>query len=207
MKGHLKPPLFSPRLFGTGQRSDFNGMNISKGERLLCVEILQKMVYANNEDNYLLLCDQLKSTELKNIVEYFENNWHDIRKEWVISLQSKFVTLGNRTNNRLESINQKVTQVVSRFSRLDQLFEGLETLLSSLRTERDHKAAAVFSKASLALDSYCETLQQYFQHLTPHSFEFVSSIFDLRNKVVVVEQNAENKVATIKSFLVLSMHG
>lgn len=38
-----------------------------------------------------------------------------------------FIVLGNRTNNRLESINQKITQVVTKFSRLDLLFQGILT--------------------------------------------------------------------------------
>jgi len=32
--------------------------------------------------------------------------------------------LCNRTNNQLQSTNQKITQVATKFSRLDKLFEG-----------------------------------------------------------------------------------
>lgn len=35
-----------------------------------------------------------------------------------------YAYLENRTNNRLESTNQKITQVVTTFCILDQLFEG-----------------------------------------------------------------------------------
>lgn len=84
----------------------------------------EDIVYANNAIEYDALYEKLKNTKIENVINYFEKNWHPLKNEWVIHFQSKFLTLGNRTNNRLESINQKITQVVTKHSRLDQLFQG-----------------------------------------------------------------------------------
>ena len=52
------------------------------GERSMCLEILLKMVYARDEEEYSKLFDELKNGP-QRLVEYFENNWHSIRHEWV----------------------------------------------------------------------------------------------------------------------------
>ncbi|KAF0701492.1 Uncharacterized protein FWK35_00035996, partial [Aphis craccivora] len=77
------------------------------------------------------------------------------------------MTLGNRTNNRLESTNQKITQVVTKFCRLDQLFEGLEMLMVTLRTERDHAATECFCKTPSFVSKLTYEQQKMFWHLTP----------------------------------------
>ena len=53
-------------------------LGISQGERSVCLEILSKMVYARNEEEYSKLYDDLKSLP-QRIVEYFDDSWHSIR--------------------------------------------------------------------------------------------------------------------------------
>ena len=55
----------------------------------------------------------------------------------------------NTTNNRLESINGKLKQVISRHSSLEKFIDSSFTILATLRTERDHKAAVMFQKVKV----------------------------------------------------------
>ena len=52
---------------------------ITQPERKLALEILQKMAYSSSEVHYLY--EQLKQTEMKYVLQYFDNNWHDIRQQ------------------------------------------------------------------------------------------------------------------------------
>lgn len=52
------------------------------------------MVYAKSEDDYQNLYEQLKTTNLPSVLNYFEKNWHNIKHEWVVYFQSKYMTLG-----------------------------------------------------------------------------------------------------------------
>ena len=51
----------------------------------MCLEILLKMVYARNEEEYSTLNDELKQT-------VFESNCHSIHHEWVDGLKMAVAT-------------------------------------------------------------------------------------------------------------------
>ena len=89
-------------------------LGITQSERTLVLELLQKMAYATGEDQYLQFYDQLKGTNIKSVLEYFDTNWHCIRQQWVNGLKNDDISFMNRTNNRVESINQKIKSVMSK---------------------------------------------------------------------------------------------
>ena len=62
-------------------------LGISLGERSMCLEILVKMAYARSEEDYSKLYDDLKNAP-QRVVEYFDDNWHAIRQEWVEGLKN-----------------------------------------------------------------------------------------------------------------------
>ena len=98
-------------------------MGISAGQRTLCLEMVQKMAYATSESQYNDLHTQFRTCAPKEVVSYFDKNWHDIRDEWVLGMKSNCGNFLNFTNNRLESINGKLKQVVNRHSSLEEFIE------------------------------------------------------------------------------------
>ena len=121
-------------------------LGISQGERSMCLEILLKMVYARNEEEYSKLYDELKNAAPQRVVEYFDSNWHSIRHEWLDGLKNASCNFMNRTNNRVESINQKLKSVISRYSGITLFFQDLMKCLNTLRIERDHRALEITMK-------------------------------------------------------------
>ena len=63
-------------------------LGVTTAERNLVLEIIQKMVYAKNEDEYSVLYSELAETNLKSVIEYFNTNWHPIKEEWVECLKT-----------------------------------------------------------------------------------------------------------------------
>ena len=57
---------------------------------------------------------------------------------WVSSMKARQFTVGETTNNRLESFNAKVKSVCSRYASLDTFFKEF---LAVLRDERVHASA------------------------------------------------------------------
>ena len=92
------------------------------------------------------VCEELKEIKLTKVIEHFDANWHGIRQEWVGGLRDEGLTYQNRTNNRVESINQKLKSVISKFGRLPQFCSELVGAISVLRIERDYRAISVFQK-------------------------------------------------------------
>ena len=91
------------------------------GERDHALEMLTKLVLSKSEEymrNYQILLE----SGLHAVIGYFNSNWHDIRHEWVEFFKGTNFTLGEKTNNRLESINAKVKSVCSKYANLATFF-------------------------------------------------------------------------------------
>ena len=106
------------------------------------LEYLQKIAYASSDDEYIYarLYEEFKQSVPKAVLDYFNNNWHCIKDEWTLKLKGSCGTFLNSTNNRLESINAKLKQTISCNSSLKEFVNKFFVILTSLRTERDHKA-------------------------------------------------------------------
>ena len=97
-------------------------MGITSEQRSLCLEIVQKMVYARTEEQYKSYLESLKMTSIHSVVQYLMENWHINHCECVEGLKCASLTFLNRTNNRLESLNQKLKKVCSKNATLSQFF-------------------------------------------------------------------------------------
>ncbi|XP_016663493.1 uncharacterized protein LOC103310573 isoform X2 [Acyrthosiphon pisum] len=116
-----------------------------------------------------------------------------------ITTEKMNITLGNRTNNRLESTNQKITQVVTKHLRLDQLFQGLEMLMVTLRTERDHVAHECFTKTPSYFNDLTKNEKEIYHHLTTYAFNKVIKKFRLRDDVDIKIIDKNLQIVTIQS--------
>jgi len=167
-------------------------MGINAAQRVTVLEIFSKLAYAKDEEDYSRYYQQLTETKLKRVIEYFDNNWHEIREQWVEGFKRESCNYLNSTNNRLESINQKIKSVVTRHTSLLTFFEDLMKCLNSLSQERDHRAAMVFEKCAVRLFPEDTCLSRYQELLTPYTFSFVVKQFELSSKLritVSVDKN------------------
>ena len=171
-------------------------MDINAAQRVTALEIISKLAYAKDEEDYSKYYQQLMETKLKRVIEYFDDNWHEIREQWVEGFKRESCNYLNSTNNRLESINQKIKSVVTRHSSLLTFFEDLMKCLNSLSLERDHKAAMVFEKCAVRLFPEDNCLSRYQQLLTPYAFSFVVKQFELSSKVKITESVDKDSYAT-----------
>lgn len=63
-------------------------LGISQSERVMSLELLSKMAYARSEEAYLQIYNELTECAPKGVLEYFNENWHTIRNEWVDGLKN-----------------------------------------------------------------------------------------------------------------------
>lgn len=167
-------------------------LGISQGERVLCLELLSKMAYAQSEAAYTTFYDQFKQSAPKNVTDYFDGNWHGIREQWVDGLKNSQCNYLNRTNNRVESINAKLKSVITRYSGMTQFFNDLMQCLSSLQMERDHRALEVMTKRKVTGIDPTSILGEYMKLLTPYAFEYVKKQFRLSEKVKILNDVDDN---------------
>ena len=88
------------------------------------------MVYAPSEQKYMELYSQFKGCA-PSVVEYFEQNWHPIRKQWTMGMKYSTGNFLNGTNNRLESLNAKLKFVTSCYSSQEEFVDKFFLVLST----------------------------------------------------------------------------
>ena len=101
-------------------------LGIRSDERLVCLELMQKMAYASGEQVYGELYQSLQWTKHVAALTYFDSNWHGIKEQWVEGLKLQQRSFLTRTNNRVESINQKLKSVITKFSNIVTFFKDLK---------------------------------------------------------------------------------
>ena len=89
-------------------------LGISQSERFMNLELVSKMAYARSEEAYLQIYNEFNQCAPKGVLDYFNENWHTIRNEWVDGLKNLQCNFMNRTNNRLDSINGKLKAVITK---------------------------------------------------------------------------------------------
>ena len=125
------------------------------------------MVYAPSEQKYMELYSQFKGCA-PSVVEYFEQNWHPIRKQWTMGMKYSTGNFLNGTNNRLESLNAKLKFVTSCYSSQEEFVDKFFLVLRVLHSERDHAASLTAQKVPVAFHSTKDPSSvSYMQYLTP----------------------------------------
>lgn len=111
-------------------------MGITSGQRSSSLEIVQQLAYAPSEEKYGAIYERFCETAPPVVVDYFNEQWHPIRKQWVMGMKYATGNFLNSTNNRLESINQKLKSVISRYSSLEEFVAKFFLILRVMRSEQ-----------------------------------------------------------------------
>ncbi|GFN81075.1 LOW QUALITY PROTEIN: Zinc finger swim domain-containing protein 1 [Plakobranchus ocellatus] len=150
---------------------------------MLCVD--------GNGDNKVVAMWVVSSEEksMKAMVtDYFTRQWYSLRHQWVEGLKNNAKHLMNNTNNRLESINQKIKDVVGRRLDLQQFFKELLTYFDSMSLEHDDRAAMILAKVPVDLHKD-NPLADYLRHLTPYAFSAVKKQHELSRDISIPDHH------------------
>ena len=107
-------------------------------------ELLCQLVYSKDTDDYEDTKQEIYLKTTEQFRRYFEANWDSCQEIWVSYKRDHHVHLGNTTNNRLESHNQKLKDLTYRSSTLLEMFQSVRFSNTSA-SEYSH----VFSRSSL----------------------------------------------------------
>lgn len=91
-------------------------LDADKKEKVLT--IFSDLAYSKSEECYNIHFSELISLNIEELINYFIDNWHNIRDEWVLYAQNETLLFMNRTTNRLESLNQKLKTVITRYAKI-----------------------------------------------------------------------------------------
>lgn len=171
-------------------------LHIRIGEREHALELLQKLAYSKSHAQYTEHYQLLTQSGLQSVISYYNNNWHPIRHQWVECYKGLNFTLGESTNNRLESINAKIKSVCSRHVNLSTFFEQFFSVLSCLRNERDHATLMATVKKRVLDAPKNSPHWQYASLLTPYALDFVLKQLPIYKKVNLTHDGGNSYTAT-----------
>ena len=101
-------------------------LNITNDTKKQLLNVVRRMIYSSTSAAFEDSLDDIESlsTDFKN---YLFMHWLDCKEMWAMHLRN-CLTLGNNTNNRLESYNQKIKQVTNASNSLPVCIEKLLAL-------------------------------------------------------------------------------
>ena len=169
-------------------------MGITGGQKTTVLEIIQNLAYSRSEAEYIDHYESLKSTQLHNVLTYYDSNWHKIKKQWVEGHKHQQMSLGERTNNRIESLFQKLKSLTSSHHKPLQFLTRFISFLHMNRTERDNKVANLFYKVPCSIQKKDDTALQFQQYLTPHAFKYVEKQLELAQCITIQDEEGSFSV-------------
>ena len=169
-------------------------LGLRSGEHDHALELMTKLAYSKSESEYDDHYQSLLESGLKSVINYYNSNWHPVRREWVECFKSADFTLGENTNNRLECINAKVKSVCSKYVSLSKFFDQFFAVLTCLRNERDHATIMALVKKRVIVSDNCDD-EEYARVLTPYAFKLVCKQKEQRMKVKIAEDGTVNSSA------------
>lgn len=143
------------------------------------------MCYSRSEEIYDELYEKLTQLNLPKVLDYFNDNWHNIRDEWVLFGRNGNSNYFNNTNNRSESMNKNLKSIGTRHASLLTFFENVSTSIRVMASEKDAKAVRQEMRTIRVIfdDS---ALRNYNVLLTQFVFTKLKDEFESRDNVEFV---------------------
>ena len=88
-------------------------MKITEEQVEKSLKLIQNMMYCSCKNEYDKIYEEFSSTVPEVVLTYFDKNWHNIYEQWTRFSMINY-NLNNFTNNRLESLNQKIKLLISK---------------------------------------------------------------------------------------------
>lgn len=154
--------------------------NISIEVQKEAQKILTKMIYCKSENEYDDLYQQLERIASAELMHYFDNQWNtqEIKPMWVGYHVNKGSHFHNRTNNRTETFNQKLKQLLTRFAPLKKMFKETIIVLSTLADERNYRKVTNAEKNPAKILNELPFEHDYRKLLTQFAFSHVKTQID-----------------------------
>ena len=151
-------------------KSKVNSMNMNKQAKQCCKEWMQTLCYSWNKTDFNKNYDKMKQDKNinNNFLKYFNENWFNIKKMWVQAYRNQHFNIADTTNNRLESLNQKLKQIIAKNSPIHQFYNNLKLFLRHSEIVLNFKKFQAKYKKSFYLkdDNLNTVISMYKIHLT-----------------------------------------
>lgn len=156
-------------------------LDITSAQRQIALEIIEKMVYCKNSSQYNVFYNELLNSCCNSVIEYFNNNWHSNKDEWMLGPKFRHYNFLNAVNNCLEWLSSKIKTIIEKYSCLTNFINNFFQLITVLNDENENKAAVLMYKRPVSTYEKESVLGMYFNFLTLYAFKFVKKQIETKN--------------------------
>ncbi|XP_075737794.1 uncharacterized protein ZSWIM9-like [Rhipicephalus microplus] len=147
----------------------------SPDERKRLLGSFSEMLHAPTPQKYDDAKAEFERYASSEATSYFAKNWSNITEMWVRYHCDQEFTEGNNTNNRVESRNAKIKNVLSSSSKLHEALRGLLKLSTSLSQEAHHKTILLKICDFYSYEGHEGVQEQCRKVLTPYACKLLSN--------------------------------
>jgi len=147
-------------------------MGITSSRKTVVLELLLKLSYASSQQQYEDLYSQLKNLQIATVTDYYDTNWHNCRHSWVPCFKNSASNMGTTGTQRIESLHQKVKEVVHRSSEIKQFFENLLIFLAASQSASEHRVMDACQR--FPTNNPETALSAYRQEVSQHAFNLIT---------------------------------
>jgi zinc finger SWIM domain-containing protein 3 len=160
-------------------------LGITTAQKSSVLELISDMVYASTEAHYDTAYQSLQQLQLPQVMQYFDPNWHGCRAMWVPCMKNNCLNLGITGTQRIESLHQKVKDVVKRNSEMVSFVTNLITFLRSNEHESQHAVLDSMHRRPVKRPRDDDAMHPYFTVLTSYAYSFVAQQYRSSASAVV----------------------
>lgn len=148
------------------------------------------MIYSKSRQQYDALYEDLKKMKVSSVLDYFETQWNICVNEWTMFGRNMNNYFLNTTSNRVESLNQKIKLVVTKYSNMIRFFKDLNVSINVRASEKDMMVIKNTMK-KICENETNSVLIKYKEYLTNFAFRKVAEKFHKKDDVKF-SRNVEN---------------
>jgi len=89
-------------------------LGITTAQNSSVLELIAQTCYTNTVGQYETAYQNLQALNMPQVMAYFDSNWHACKEHWVPCMKNNCLNLGITGMQRIESLHQKVKDVVRR---------------------------------------------------------------------------------------------
>ncbi|XP_045773103.1 zinc finger SWIM domain-containing protein 3-like [Maniola jurtina] len=153
-------------------------MQLKPLQRKNVLEILHNIAFSKSETQYDEWYERLISLNIPNVIQYYDDNWHCIKHEWVECFMSKHTTFNIEAINHLRSLNLKIKHVCQKFSDLESFFANFALILDRVKLKRQQTVHDMVLKKQVSFHETDSPANLYLNLMTPFAFSLISECLE-----------------------------
>ena len=158
-------------------------MQITPSQKTTVLELLTKLSYASSVEDYDTHYKELTDLNIPTVTDYFNTNWHGCREQWVPCFKNSASNFGLSGTQRIESLHQKVKQVVKCNADIVSFYKNLLVFLSAHQSESEHRMFDAFNR--FPVQDKHSILATYSTELTHHAYSLIRQQHSAAAKVTL----------------------